>query len=71
MDAVLGFVRAGLGIAVVPRMVAERSGLRVTRFATPGMHRMISVAHRSDVSPPRAARELERILMEHLEPDGP
>ncbi|WP_086765965.1 LysR family transcriptional regulator, partial [Streptomyces bobili] len=32
MDAVLGFVRAGLGMAVVPRMVAARSGrgLRVT-----------------------------------------
>ncbi|MGW7021540.1 LysR family transcriptional regulator [Streptomyces decoyicus] len=71
MDAVLGFVRAGLGIAVVPSMVAERSGLRVTRFSTPGMHRVVSVAHRGDVSPPRAARELERILMDHLEPDGP
>ncbi|WP_411140762.1 LysR family transcriptional regulator [Streptomyces sp. x-80] len=67
MDAVLGFVRAGLGIAVVPSMVAERSGLRITRFATPGMHRVISVAHRADVSPPRAARELERILREHLD----
>ncbi|MGW9173619.1 LysR family transcriptional regulator [Streptomyces decoyicus] len=71
MDAVLGFVRAGLGVAVVPSMVAERSGLRVTRFSTPGMHRVVSVAHRGDVSPPRAARELERILMDHLEPDGP
>ncbi|MFF7698269.1 LysR family transcriptional regulator [Streptomyces lydicus] len=71
MDAVLGFVRAGLGIAVVPSMVAERSGLRVTRFATPGMHRVISVAHRGDVSPPRAARELERILKEHLAPGTP
>ncbi|MDG4862476.1 LysR family transcriptional regulator, partial [Streptomyces sp. T-3] len=32
MDAVLGFVRAGLGVAVVPQMVAERAGpgLRVT-----------------------------------------
>ncbi|MEU7639358.1 LysR family transcriptional regulator [Streptomyces sp. NPDC039016] len=66
MDAVLGFVRAGLGIAVVPSMVAERSGLRVTPFATPGMHRVVSVAHRGDVSPPRAARELDRILREHL-----
>ncbi|GCD38400.1 LysR family transcriptional regulator [Streptomyces chrestomyceticus JCM 4735] len=66
MDAVLGFVRAGLGVAVVPSMVAERSGLRVTRFATRGMHRVISVAHRGDVSPPRAARELRRILLTHL-----
>ncbi|MEF3115674.1 LysR family transcriptional regulator [Streptomyces chrestomyceticus] len=66
MDAVLGFVRAGLGVAVVPSMVAERSGLRVTRFATRGMHRVISVAHRGDVSPPRAARELRRILLTQL-----
>ncbi|MCB5910509.1 LysR family transcriptional regulator [Streptomyces pinistramenti] len=68
MDAVLGFARAGLGIAVVPSMVAERSGLRITRFATPGMHRTISMAHRGDVSPPRAARELQNILRSHLPP---
>ncbi|WP_059009160.1 LysR family transcriptional regulator [Streptomyces specialis] len=65
MDAVLGFVRAGLGVAVVPSMVAERSGLRATPFVPPGLHRTISVAHRSDVSPPRAARELQRILLTH------
>lgn len=63
MDAVLGFVRAGLGVAVVPRMVAERSGLRATPFAAPGLHRTISVAHRGDVSPPRAARELRGLLV--------
>ncbi|THA26911.1 LysR family transcriptional regulator [Streptomyces sp. RKND-216] len=65
MDAVLGFVRAGLGVAVVPGMVAARSGLRRTPLAPPGLHRTVSVAHRSDVSPPRAARELQRILTEH------
>lgn len=64
MDAVLGFVRAGLGVAVVPRMVAVLSGLRVTPFDEPGLHRTVSVAHRGDVSPPRAARELRRILVE-------
>ncbi|WP_030616918.1 LysR family transcriptional regulator [Streptomyces sclerotialus] len=68
MDAVLGFVRAGLGVAVVPVMVAERAGLRATPFAAPGLHRNISVAHRADVSPPRAARELQRILVRHLAP---
>ncbi|MER7398625.1 LysR substrate-binding domain-containing protein [Streptomyces sp. NPDC000151] len=68
MDAVLGFVRAGLGSAVVPSMVAERAGLRSTPFAAPGLHRNISVAHRADVSPPRAARELQRILVRHLAP---
>lgn len=37
MDAVLGFVRAGLGIAVVPAMVAGRagSGLRTTPWRAP------------------------------------
>ncbi|MEV0844408.1 LysR substrate-binding domain-containing protein [Streptomyces sp. NPDC049954] len=65
MDAVLGFVRAGLGAAVVPRMVAERpgAGLRVTPLASPGMRRTIALAHRSDVAPPRAARELQEILV--------
>ncbi|MFF3884242.1 LysR family transcriptional regulator [Streptomyces sp. NPDC001914] len=66
MDAVLGFVRAGLGVAVVPRMVAARSGpgLRVTALAPPGLERTIALAHRSDVAPPRAARELQRMLLE-------
>lgn len=66
MDAVLGFVRAGLGVAVVPRMVAERSGpdLRATPLAKPSLHRTIALAHRSDVAPPRAARELQRMLLE-------
>jgi len=66
MDAVLGFVRAGLGVAVVPRMVATRTGrgLRVTPLARPGLHRTIALAHRSDVAPPRAARELQRMLLE-------
>ncbi|MEU8946766.1 LysR substrate-binding domain-containing protein [Streptomyces sp. NPDC048489] len=66
MDAVLGFVRSGLGVAVVPRMVATRSGrgLRVTPLTPPGLHRTIALAHRSDVAPPRAARELQRMLLE-------
>lgn len=73
MDAVLSFVRAGLGLAVVPSMVAERSGLRTTRFVPPGLNRTISLAHRGDVSPPRAARELRRIILSHsgLGPAGP
>ncbi|WP_156723608.1 LysR family transcriptional regulator [Streptomyces apocyni] len=65
LDAVLGFVRAGLGVAVVPHMVATRAGhgLRVTPLAEPGLHRTIALAHRSDVAPPRAARELQRMLL--------
>lgn len=64
MDAVLGFVRAGLGVAVVPSMVAARArDLRVTALARPGLRRTIALAHRSDVAPPRAARELQRVLL--------
>lgn len=65
MDAVLGFVRAGLGLAVVPRMVAARAGrdVRVTALASPGLRRTVALAHRSDVAPPRAARELRRLLL--------
>ncbi|WP_079127206.1 LysR family transcriptional regulator [Streptomyces sp. TP-A0874] len=68
MDAVLGFVRAGLGLAVLPRMVAERAGadLRSTPFAPPGLRRSIGLAHRTDVAPPRAARELRRVLLARL-----
>ncbi len=66
MDAVLGFVRAGLGLAVIPGMVAARAALRVTPFAAPGLHRTIAVAHRKDVDPPRAARELSHVLRAHL-----
>jgi DNA-binding transcriptional LysR family regulator len=65
MDAVLGFVRAGLGVAVVPSMVAALAGrdLRVTALAKPGLRRTIALAHRSDVAPPRAARELQRVIL--------
>jgi DNA-binding transcriptional LysR family regulator len=65
MDAVLGFVRAGLGIGVVPRMVASSAGheLRVTPLARPGLRRTIALAHRSDVAPPRAARVLQEVLL--------
>ncbi|MFE3556274.1 LysR family transcriptional regulator [Streptomyces sp. NPDC059193] len=65
MDAVLGFVRAGLGIAVVPSMVVDRAGpgLRATPLAGSPLRRTIALAHRTDVAPPRAARELKRILV--------
>ncbi|MFI9718172.1 LysR family transcriptional regulator [Streptomyces sp. NPDC052396] len=66
MDAVLGFVRAGLGLAVVPGMVAARSGLRVTPFEGERMRRTVAVAHRTDAPPPRAARELRAVLMEQV-----
>ncbi|MET8942832.1 hypothetical protein ABZX30_04375 [Streptomyces sp. NPDC004542] len=51
---------------VAPRTAATRSGqaLRITPPARPGPHRTIALAHRSDVAPPRAARELQRMLLE-------
>ncbi|MFF7990815.1 LysR family transcriptional regulator [Kitasatospora xanthocidica] len=66
MDAVLGFVRAGLGPAVVPGMVAARSGLTVTPFAGPGLGRTIAVAHGHEVPPTRAAEALRTTLLAHL-----
>ncbi|MFD5468276.1 LysR family transcriptional regulator [Kitasatospora sp. NPDC127059] len=66
MDAVLGFVRAGLGPAVVPGMVAARSGLSVTPFAGPGLGRTIAVAHGHEVPLTRAAEALHGTLLAHL-----
>ncbi|GAA0285351.1 LysR substrate-binding domain-containing protein [Streptomyces polychromogenes] len=65
MDAVLGFVRAGLGVAVVPEMVVAHGGpgLRATPLTGSPLRRTIALAHRTDVAPPRAARELKRILV--------
>jgi DNA-binding transcriptional LysR family regulator len=66
MDAVLGFVTAGLGSAVIPSMVARRLGMRVTPFVPPGLQRTIGLARRRDVEPTRAAVELQRALWEYL-----
>ncbi|KOV35808.1 LysR family transcriptional regulator [Streptomyces sp. XY431] len=66
MDAVLGFVRAGLGPAVLPGMVADRSGLAVAHFAGPGLGRTIAVAHGHEVPPTRAAEALRATLLAHL-----
>ncbi|MCF2527076.1 LysR family transcriptional regulator [Yinghuangia soli] len=66
MDAVLGFVRAGLGVAVVPSMVATHAGqgLRVTPFTPQSrLHRTIALAHRSDATLSRAAQEFQRVLL--------
>jgi DNA-binding transcriptional LysR family regulator len=67
MDAVLRFVQAGLGAAVVPSMVvAGRREFRATPFVPPGLTRTVALAHRRDVEPPRAAREFERTLFAML-----
>ncbi|MFJ1703775.1 LysR family transcriptional regulator [Kitasatospora sp. NPDC088346] len=66
MDAVLGFVRAGLGPAVLPGMVAARSGLAVTPFAAPGPGRTIAVAHGRELPLTHAAAALRATLLSHL-----
>ena len=67
MDAVLRFVEAGLGPAVVPKMVVtDRPVYRITPFVEPGLSRTIGLAHRKDVQPSRAARALHEALMKFL-----
>ncbi len=67
MDAVLSFVEAGLGIAVVPSMVLPgRPQLRGVPFVPPIPVRTIALAHRTDVHPTRAAQEFRSILLQML-----
>lgn len=65
MDAVLEFVRAGIGLAVVPStVVGDR--FHTTRFAAPGLTRTIQLAYRRDVEPTRAVRALRDAIMTSL-----
>jgi len=67
MDAVLAFVEAGLGVALVPSMVlANRPLLRATPLAPPGMQRTIALAHRRRSVLPHAAEALRATLLEHI-----
>ena len=64
MDAVLRFVEAGLGVALVPSMVLDgRPGLAGTPLAPPGLRRTIALAHRKDVEPTRAAQAFRATLL--------
>jgi DNA-binding transcriptional LysR family regulator len=65
MDAVLEFVQAGLGVAVVPRTVV-RDRFRATPIAAPGLHRTVLLARRRGLEPPRAAQALIESLTEYL-----
>jgi DNA-binding transcriptional LysR family regulator len=65
MDAVLEFVNAGLGVAVVPSTVV-RNRFRVTPFSAPGLSRAVVLARRRDLEPPRAAQALIESLVEYL-----
>ncbi|WP_328478980.1 LysR substrate-binding domain-containing protein [Actinoplanes sp. NBC_00393] len=67
MDAVLAFVEAGLGVALVPSMVlANRPLLRATPLAPPGMRRTIALAQRRGAVLPHAAAALREGLLEHI-----
>ncbi|MBB4694351.1 DNA-binding transcriptional LysR family regulator [Actinoplanes abujensis] len=67
MDAVLAFVEAGLGVALVPSMVlANRPLLRATPLAPPGMRRTIALAHRTRSVLPHAAQALRATLLQHV-----
>jgi DNA-binding transcriptional LysR family regulator len=67
LDAVLSFVEAGLGIAVVPSMVVEgRPQLRSIPFAGPGLSRTVGFAHRRDVDPSASAHAFRSVLLDHL-----
>jgi DNA-binding transcriptional LysR family regulator len=65
MDAVLEFVRAGLGVAVVPSTVV-RDRFRVTSISAPGLRRTVLLARRRGLEPPRAAQVLIESLIEFL-----
>jgi DNA-binding transcriptional LysR family regulator len=67
MDAVLRFVEAGLGLAMVPSMVLSgRPGLAGTPLAPPGLQRTIALAHRKDVRPTHAAQAFHETLLGFL-----
>ena len=71
MDAVLAFVEAGLGVALVPSMVlANRPLLRSTPLAAPGMRRTIALAHRRRSVLPHAAEALRATLLDHIATGG-
>lgn len=65
MDAVLEFVRAGLGLAVVPQTVAG-DRFRVTPLAPPGLSRTILLAQRRGLALPHAARALADSLVAYV-----
>ncbi|MGW0804288.1 LysR family transcriptional regulator [Nonomuraea sp. NPDC002799] len=71
MDAVLRFVEAGLGVAVVPSMVLDgRPGLSGTPLAPPGLNRTIALAHRKDVEPTTAAQAFRETLLSFVAEAG-
>ena len=66
MDAVLEFVKAGIGLAVVPStVVGDR--FRMTQFSAPGLTRTVQLAYRRDLEPSRAVRALRDAITRFLD----
>jgi len=64
MDAALAFAERGLGITVVPAMVAAgRPALRTTRLADPALTRTISLARRKDMALTHAAAAMRELIL--------
>ncbi|BCB90414.1 LysR family transcriptional regulator [Phytohabitans suffuscus] len=67
MDAVLSFVAAGLGVAVVPSMVlAGHPALHSAPLAPPGIQRTVAIAERRGSAPTHAAAALRRAILAYL-----
>lgn len=65
MDASLRFVERGLGVAVVPAMVAlDRPQLRARPLAEPAIARTVSIARRADMTLTHAAAAMRDALAE-------
>lgn len=67
MDAVLGFVEAGLGVALVPAMaLVGRPRLYSTPLVTPGIQRTIALAYQGDGEQSPAAKAFCAILCRYV-----
>ena len=65
MDAALRFAERGVGVVVVPAMVAvDRPTLRVAPLADPGLARTVSIAKRSDMTATHAALAMGALVRE-------
>lgn len=65
MDAALRFAERGIGVAIVPAMVAaDRPHLRAIPLADPALTRTISLARRSDMAPTHAAAAMQAVVRE-------
>ncbi|WP_432840697.1 LysR family transcriptional regulator [Dactylosporangium sp. CA-092794] len=67
MDAVLAFVEAGLGVALVPSMaLANRPLLHSAPLVAPGVHRTIALAQRRGSVLPHAAEAMRATLIDRV-----